>query len=350
MKRKLASIRKISEIKSIPDADLICTYIVDGWTIVDSVGKYSVNELVVMLEIDSFVPTELASFLSKDKEPREYMGIRGERLKTVRLKKQISQGLILSTGMVLGLMVSNDAYDYGQELSEFLWEGQDVTELLGVVKWEAPEEFIPANAKGNFPSFIPKTDQQRVQNLSREFYEWLTDGSVWQKTEKLDGSSITVFVNADNSGVCSRNLELLEDENNTYWKMTKKYKLLETLRSTGRNLAFQGEIYGQGISGNLYGLDDQRFALYAIYDIDAQCYLPPDQAYRTALVLGVPHVPHEGNLSLGEFYDTMQELIDDADGMSCVNTKAIREGYVYKNLETNESFKCISSGYLLKKG
>ena len=335
--RKLASIQRIAEVKDIPDADLIQAYRVGGWWIVSKKGEFAVNELVTYLEIDSFVPTELAPFLSKGKEPREYMGIKGERLRTIRLKKQISQGLILPLS------------EYILDNVELI-EGHDVTEILGVIKWEAPEEFIPANAKGNFPSFIPKTDQQRVQNLSLEFSQWLTDGSVWQKTEKIDGSSMTVFVNGDNSGVCSRNLELLEDENNTYWKLTKKYKLIETLRSTGRNLAFQGEIYGMGINGNLYSLDDQRFALYAIYDIDAQCYLPPDQAYRTALVLGVPHVPHLGNMCLGEFYGTMQELIDDADGASCVNTKAIREGYVYKNLETNESFKAIGSSYLIKKG
>lgn len=335
--RKLATIQRIAEIKDIPDADLIQAYRVGGWWVVSKKGEFAVNELVTYLEIDSFVPTELAPFLSKGKEPREYMGVQGERLRTVKLKRQVSQGLILPLS------------EYILDNVELI-EGHDVTEILGVIKWEAPEEFIPANAKGNFPSFIPKTDQQRVQNLSLEFSQWLTDGSVWQKTEKLDGSSMTVFVNGDNSGVCSRNLELLEDENNTYWKMTKKYKLIETLRSTGRNLAFQGEIYGQGINGNLYGLDDQRFALYAIYDIDAQCYLPPDQAYRTALVLGVPHVPHLGNMCLGEFYGSMQELIDDADGMSCVNTKAIREGYVYKNLETNESFKVIGSSYLIKKG
>ena len=335
--RKLATIQRIAEVKDIPDADLIQAYRVGGWWVVSKKGEFAVNELVTYLEIDSFVPTELAPFLSKGKEPREYMGIKGERLRTMRLKKQISQGLILPLS------------EYILDNVELI-EGHDVTEILGVIKWEAPEEFIPANAKGNFPSFIPKTDQQRVQNLSLEFSQWLTDGSVWQKTEKIDGSSMTVFVNGDNSGVCSRNLELLEDENNTYWKLTKKYKLIETLRSTGRNLAFQGEIYGMGINGNLYSLDDQRFALYAIYDIDAQCYLPPDQAYRTALVLGVPHVPHLGNMCLGEFYGTMQELIDDADGASCVNTKAIREGYVYKNLQTGDSFKVIGAGFLIKKG
>ena len=335
--RKLASIQRIAEIKDIPAADLIQAYRVGGWWVVGKKGEFAVDSLVVYLEIDSFVPTELASFLSKGKEPREYMGVQGERLRTVKLKRQVSQGLILPLS------------EYILDNVELI-EGHDVTEILGVIKWEAPEEFIPANAKGNFPSFIPKTDQQRVQNLSLEFSQWLTDKSVWQKTEKIHGMSLTCFVKDGEYGVCSRNLELKEDENNTYWKIVKSYDLINKIKSTGRNLAFQGEGYGSSISGNMYEFPDQRFALYAIYDIDAQCYLPPDQAYRTALVLGVPHVPHLGNMRLGEFYGSMQELIDDADGMSCVNTKAIREGYVYKNLQTNDSFKAIGSSYLIKKG
>ena len=335
--RKLATIQRIAEVKDIPDADLIQAYRVGGWWIVSKKGEFAVNELVTYLEIDSFVPTELAPFLSKGKEPKEYMGVQGERLRTVKLKRQVSQGLILPLS------------EYVLDNVELI-EGHDVTEILGVIKWEAPEEFIPANAKGNFPSFIPKTVQERIQNLSKEFDLWLTDKSVWQKTEKIHGMSLTCFVKDGEYGVCSRNLELKEDENNTYWKIVKSYDLINKIKSTGRNLAFQGEGYGSSISGNMYEFPDQRFALYAIYDIDAQCYLPPDQAYRTALVLGVPHVPHLGNMCLGEFYGTMQELIDDADGTSCINTKAIREGYVYKNLETNESFKAIGSSYLIKKG
>ena len=335
--RKLASIQRIAEVKDIPDADLIQAYRVGGWWIVGKKGEFTVNSFVVYLEIDSFVPTELAPFLSKGKEPREYMGIRGERLRTVRLKKQISQGLILPLSVC-------------DHVESELLEGLDVTYPLGIIKWEAPEEFIPADAKGNFPSFIPKTVQERVQNLSREFNVWLTDKSAWQKTEKIHGMSLTCFVNGGDYGVCSRNLELKEDENNTYWKIVKKYDLINKIKSTGRNLAFQGEGYGSSISGNMYELPDQRFALFAIYDIDSQCYLPPDQTYNLSILLGVPHVPHLGNIRLGMQYGTMQELIDDADGMSCVNTKAIREGYVLKNLETGESFKVVGSSYLIKKG
>ena len=84
--RKLASIQRIAEIKDIPDADLIQAYRVNGWWIVSKKGEFVVNELVTYLEIDSFVPTELAPFLSKGKEPKEYMGVQGERLRTVKLK------------------------------------------------------------------------------------------------------------------------------------------------------------------------------------------------------------------------------------------------------------------------
>jgi len=231
--RKLASIQVIAEIKDILDADLIQAYRINGWWVVGKKSEFSVGDKVVYLEIDSWVPTELASFLSKGKEPKEYMGVKGERLRTVRLKKQLSQGLILPVTIHAQIEDCDNTN-----------EGSDVTELLGIIKWNPPEEFIPANAKGNFPCFIPKTDQERVQNLSKEFSAWLTDGSLWQKTEKLDGSSMTVFVNVDHSGVCSRNLELIEDENNTYWKLTNKYKLLEAIRGTGLNLAFQGDING----------------------------------------------------------------------------------------------------------
>jgi RNA ligase (TIGR02306 family) len=94
--RKMATIRKIAEIKAIPEADLICAYRVDGWWVVDTVGKYSVGDLVVYAEPDSWVPTTIAPFLSKGKEPRVYDGIQGEKLKTIKLKGSLSQGLLFN--------------------------------------------------------------------------------------------------------------------------------------------------------------------------------------------------------------------------------------------------------------
>jgi len=229
-----------------------------------------------------------------------------------------------------------------------LEEGVDITEWIGVIKWNPPEEFMPANAKGNFPSFIPKTDQQRVQNIRKDIERYQEQNMKFEKTEKLDGSSITCYVNGVESGVCSRNLDLKDDTDNSWWKLAKKYEVLDKIYSTGRNLAVQGEIYGSGINGNLYQLDDQRLAVFDIYDIDNQTYLLPEQRWKLVEELGLPHVPLKG---FGTLVGTVSNLLEDADGVSVVNPKCIREGYVYKCMtDSTISFKCIGNSYLLKKG
>jgi len=332
--RKLVSIQRIAEVKTIQNADLIQAYRINGWWIVSKKDEFSVGDLVVYLEVDSFVPTELAPFLSKGKEPRQYLGIKGERLRTIKLKGQISQGLILHSDVVSCMDCD-------------LSEGVDVTAHLGIIKWEPPAEFMSADAKGLFPSFIPKTDQERIQNLTHEFSEWKINGSMWQVTEKLDGSSLTAYVNEEESGVCSRNLDLKDDDTNTWWKLAKQYELIQKIKSTGKNLAIQGEIYGSSINGNLYSLQDQRFAMFSAFCIDTQSYLLPEATVELARSLGIPHVPVIGYKILT---GTVQDALDQADGASCINPMSIREGFVYKNTKSNESFKAIGNSYLLKKG
>ena len=334
--RKLASIQRIAEIKPIPEADLICAYRINGWWVVSKVNEFKVNDLVVYLEVDSFVPTELAHFLSKGKEPSVYNTIKGERLRTIRLKKQVSQGLILSI----------DSCISAKGCWSSLQEDQDVSEWLGVTKWEKPEGFIAAHTKGNFPSFIPKTDQERIQNLKYDFNTWQDKGMLFEKTEKIDGSSITVFVYNELQGVCSRNLELKEDFDNSWWKLAQNHDIINKIKQTGRNLAVQGEIYGSSINGNLYKLNDQRFMVYDIYDIDNRTYLLPDERWKLVEQLGLPHVPLVG---FGVLVGSPSDLLDDAEGKSTINQDCIREGYVYKSMsDSNVSFKCISNAYLLK--
>lgn len=160
--RKLASIKPITYIKPIEGADAIECAIVDGgWPVVVKKGEYKVGDVAIYLEIDSWVPHELAPFLSKGQEPREYNGVKGERLRTVKLRGQVSQGLLLPTTILdeKGLWpLAGDPV------------GHDLTAQLGIQKWEPP---IPAQLqgtmKGNFPHFIPKTDQERCQNLRKEF-------------------------------------------------------------------------------------------------------------------------------------------------------------------------------------
>ena len=114
--RKLATIRRISDIQPIPNADAIEVATVDGWQVVIKKGEFQVGNLAIYLEIDSWVPNTIAPFLSKTKEPRVYQGIPGERLRTVKLRGQVSQGLLLSVTI----------------LSHVVEEGDDVSEELKI--------------------------------------------------------------------------------------------------------------------------------------------------------------------------------------------------------------------------
>lgn len=148
--RKLASIQKVLAVTPIEGADSICSYTILGWNIVDSIGKYSVGDLVVYYEIDSWIPTTVAAFLSKGKDPRVYQGIQGEKLRTIKLRKTVSQGLIMPLSPTCDHIESE------------LFEGLDVTFPLGIVKWEPVlPSCLVGQAKGLFPSFGRKTDQER---------------------------------------------------------------------------------------------------------------------------------------------------------------------------------------------
>ena len=333
--RKLATIRKIVEVKAIPDADKICAYRVDGWWVVDSVGKYQVDDLVVYLEVDSFVPHELAPFLSKGKEPREYEGIKGERLRTVKLRGQLSQGLLLPLEPTCASIESQ------------LFEGLDVSLPLNILKWERPMNAqLAGMARGNFPSLVPKTDQPRIQNLTREFADYQLD--TWSITEKLDGSSCTFYLDADDVfHVCSRNLDLKEDEANSFWKVARKFNIEDIMRRNFmKGMAIQGEMIGEGIQGNQYKvfLD---FYVYDMYNTATGQYILPVQLKAACEKLGLKHVPiiNENTSLVGE---TIDSILAQAEGKSVLNGSN-REGLVWKSNTVHDcSWKSISTSWLLK--
>ena len=352
MERKLATIRQISEVRRIPDADKICAYVVDGWTVVDSIGKYSVNDLVVFCEIDSWMPHHLAPFLTKDgKQPKEYLGIKGERLKTAKLRGQLSQGLLLPLdheanngdtilNMYCDSVDADDDSDY--TIPE---EGYDLTSLLGIVKWEDTRYMNESNAKGSFPSFIPKTDQERVQNILRSIENW--KGMSFEVTVKRDGSSMTAFVNGDDEGVCSRNMLLRETDSSAFWHAARSLNLLEKIRSTGRNLALQGELLSQKIQGNYEKVSSVEWNCFDIWDIDNRQYLLPRERQDLCESLGIPHI----KIIDKEFIldHTVDQLLEMAEGPG-VNPGVQREGLCFKSNEAAFSFKAISNSYLLKHG
>jgi RNA ligase (TIGR02306 family) len=338
-KRKLACVKRIDDLLSIEGADKIEVAVVGGWKVVVKKGDFKKGELAIYLEIDSWVPTEVAPFLTKaGNKPKEYNGVKGERLRTVKLKKQISQGLLLP------MTTQNSA---GAVLGAVLGEGDDVSEFLGIQRWEPPQEFRAANAKGIFPYFIPKTDCERVQNLSSQVQQWAEEKVVFQKSEKLDGSSMTIFYKDGEVGVCSRNLELKDDGTSTFWETAKNEQLVEKLISFGKNIALQGELLGGQIQGNAYKITGFKFFLYDIYDIDKQEYLQPEAVEKFAEESGISHVPIIGYVTLPK-EDIVQTLLSDADGNSAVGCNPKREGFVYKSTkDTSISVKCISNNWLL---
>ena len=326
--RKLATVRKIAEIKAIPEADLIVAYRVDGWWVVDKKDAHSVGDLVVYVEPDAWVPHELAPFLSKGKEPSEYEGIKGERLRTVKLKKQLSQGLLLP--------VPNGFINI---------EGTDCTEALGVLKWEPklPAQ-LAGDARGLFPAVVPKTEAERIQNLASTWDELRKHK--FEVTEKLHGSSCTFYLDLEQDfHVCSRNLDLKQSETNAYWKAALKYNVQQNMvKHSLEGLALQGEIVGEGLNGNQYKLG-LEFFLFSIYDVQQGKYLDAYAREEICAMLGLQHVPVV-QLDVSEL--SVEQALNAAEGKSKVNGSE-REGLVLKSQEaTSIIVKVISNKWLLK--
>ena len=354
MERKLASIRKVREIKQIEGADAIELAIVDGWQCVAKKGEFKVNDLCVYFEIDSFLPIkDEFEFLRKSSYKK--MGeAEGFRLKTIKLRGELSQGLIIP--------ISN----FNEDIQK-MEEGTDLTDTLEVQKYEPP---IPAQlagqVKGSFPSYIRKTDQERIQNLFYKINEKYKDVD-FEVTLKLDGTSCTYYVvnplihntkleePADfYFGHCSRNLDTKEGDS-TPWIIARDNKIrdnmIEFFKNTGRSIAIQGELMGPSIQGNREKLTAPKFFLYDIWDIDNQRYLTKDERKEIVEFIGVDMVPViNTNLKvLNEFKD-INDVLKFAEVPSI--NHPIGEGLVFKsNTLVNGdtlSFKAISNKFLLK--
>lgn len=356
--RKLASIRRIADIQPIPDADAIEVATVDGWKVVVKKGEFKVGDLAIYFEIDSWVPHALAPFLTKNAAiPRQYNGVEGERLKTVKLRGQLSQGLLLPLNIMAGVdkKVSYEPggyVKYGDHESVRLWEEDtDLTDILDVQKWEAP---IPAQmqgqAKGTFPTqYAPKTDQERIQNLWRKVDQRRDE--LYEISVKLDGSSCTVFVIDGEVRVASRNMELkINEENmgNAYVQMAVEagQKLLDAGKD---NVAVQGELMGPGIQGNRENFKEVRFFVFDVVDCTTREKILPDDRAKFVTECNLEHVPLLGTYR--EFpYATLDEALEEVSKMKSINHK-IAEGIVFKSCVDPEwSFKIISNRFLLKGG
>ena len=252
--RKLVTIQKISKIEEHENADTLEIARVLGWTCVVKKGEFKEGELICYFEVDSLVP---------DKPLFEFLRDKKFRVKTLKLRGIFSQGLVMPLSILDGLKFTDDK----RENPVYKWtEGQDITSLLGVIKYEP---YIPPNlsgeVKGSFPGFLQKTDQTRVQILRPLIEKY--KGTKCSISEKIDGASVTFYIKDKEFGVCSRNLELKETEKNSIWQFARKNDVENKLRLLGTDVAIQGEIVGPGINKNTLGLTYIDVYFYDAFDI-----------------------------------------------------------------------------------
>ena len=355
--RQLATIRTVASTRPIQGADRIEVAQVDGWECVVKKGEFEVGQHIVYVEVDSVMP---------ERPEFEFLRDRKFRVRTIKLRGQVSQGLVLPLDIL-------PAGNYKL--------GDDVTELLGVTKYdpEAQQEALllakqpktPANPiakflmrfkwyrrlfmkpkrKGGFPDWIVKTDETRIQNLTTLFDIESKKGTQFSVTEKVDGQSATYFLQKVSRrkyefGVCSRNIRLGTPDNSSYWTIARKYDIenvLKKLIGEYQTIVLQGEICGDGIQGNKYHISE--------YDLFAFNLIYPDHKCTTAEIkeilapFGIKSVPivEEGKV----LPETIAELVEYSKGKSVVRKEQKREGVVMRNVQNNISFKVINPDFLL---
>ncbi|KKM61076.1 hypothetical protein LCGC14_1535330 [marine sediment metagenome] len=327
--RKLASIQLIKDVRPIENADSIEAIQVLGWQCVAKKGEFQLGDYCVYIEIDSVLPEDNIYF--------SFLAAKKYRIKTIKLRGQISQGIAFPISILPS--------------STEIIEGLEVTDILNIKKYEPQVPIhLSGIAKGSFPSFIPRTDETRIQSVP----EVLTrhQGTPCVVTEKLDGTSITIYYNNGEFGVCSRNLEWKEESNNLYWQVTKKHDLENILLGINRNIAIQGEVIGPSLQKNRYALSEHTIKVFDIFDIDKYQYINRHFLKEWALILSIDVVPV---LSTYNINDDLDYLVDMSMGTSILNPKVQREGIVIRPfIECQDeelgrlSFKVINPNYLLK--
>ena len=345
--RKMASIQKIVDIQPIEGADKIVCATVLGWKCVtQKSNNFKPGDLVIYFEIDSLIPnTPWSSFLFMDKNAQKTH----HKLKTIRLRGQVSQGLILP----LDSKEVSDALMEGK-VEEYT-EGYDVSGVLKIEKWEA---HVPAQLQGicksTFPSWIPKTDETRIQAWPWILQD-LLKGRVLIGTEKLDGSSMTTYIRDGVFGVCSRNMDLLESEGNSFWVVARKLDIENKLRSLTQNIAIQGELIGPGVQKNKYKLTELTMRVFNAFDIDKRDHLEQDELEKLCLKLDLPLAPLMSMTEVDEVVN-VDYLVKMVSGLkSKINPETPIEGIVFRTIPKvlhpkygRVSFKVINPEFLLK--
>lgn len=369
----------IDSLHPIEGADRIELAMVGGWQVVVQKGLYEPGiTKAVYFEVDSLLPLDRPAFESLGTISSKLLfsidGTNYARIKTMKLRKQLSQGFCVPATDVQ---------------SDHLAVDTDVTKALGVIKYEAQaEKESIAGGTGvksgtsalGFPKMIPKTDQTRLQNIPVQFAQARDAGELFEKSFKLDGSSLTAYLYKGVLGVASRNVGFrmqpekkgfiqsvkdwwkqvkqrgirrakfetqLKADDNQFTQAAQESGVMTALQRESRNLAIQGELVGPSIQKNFEGVEANTLYIYDVYDIDAQKYLLPAERQALCAKYNLKHVPLASDHPVVLPVDVATAILD-ADGPSDLNGK-YREGFVYKSMTRDFSFKVISNAYLLKE-
>lgn len=360
--RQLASIQRITNIRPIEKADKIEVAEVLGWEVVIRKGEFKIGDLCIYIEVDSIVPA-IPQF--------EFLKDRKYRVRTIKLRGQISQGLCLPIG-IFSLAL--------------LKEGQDVTEKLGIIKYDpesAKEQkmideansiknnrinkflmrnkwyrrFFTKAGKRGWPKFIKKTDEERIQKIP-----WVCEkekDTIFTATEKLDGQSATYALlrikrwwwkDKFEFIVCSRNLHLKKPNNSSYWTIAKQFNIENVLKKLVLNndeyVILQGEIIGEGIQKNKYDIKGYDFYAFNLIHSYNNIKLNYEFMHRILYDYNIKCVPLVDNYF--QLRETISDAVELSEGLSAINPKIYREGIVVRNYEKDISFKIINPDFLLK--
>lgn len=345
--RKLASVQIIQALSPIEKADRIEKARVMGWDVVVKKEEFSVGDKCIFFEVDSVLPEGVswAKFLA----PKKY------RVKTTMLRGVLSQGLALPLRTVFSEKVSVSSGVF-QEIEKDLEEGQDVTGLLRVTKYSPEVKYRQAEVVGGFPSYVPKTDEVRIQSALHLLDELKHP---FHYTVKIDGCSATYHKLYGKFYVCSRSLELKDTDGSPYWEIARKYEIASWIRN---GYAIQGEICGPKIQKNRLQLKELEFFIFDIFYVHENRYLTIMEmidfvdAVNKEFGKQLKIAPLENTIGWGgpeEFDMSLDNFLELAKGYYS-GTNNLREGIVVRSSKNDAdgkrvSFKVLNNDFLLKE-
>lgn len=356
--RKLASIQKVTSVSPIEGADKIEKITVLGWELVAKKDEFKPGDMVVYIEIDSVLP---------ERPEFEFMRERKFRVRTVKLRGQVSQGICFPLSVLpyggYGSMVGDDVtdvlgikkYDPQADAEKAVTErrhlihNKRIDKFFMRYKWYRYFTIQPKRLP--FPSWIKKTDEDRIQlfpNICQQF-----KGVLFRATEKVDGQSATYFIIRNRRrmfwqpkysfGVCSRNFQLIRPDDSTYWQVAKKMNIKKRMldyvkkHADTNEMVIQGEIIGPKIQSNKYRLDELQLKIFNYFENGVYFDLCP--AFK-------PH-EHVECVGVWKLPGTIPEAVEMAKGLS-VHANVPREGVVLRLGDGSFSFKIINPDFLLK--